>query len=448
MKDYKKTREEILNFIKPNVTNVSFRTWLEPLQINNIDEQLKIVYMEADKFFVINTVKTRYIPMIENALKKLYQTDYRVVIKEHNDVENSQQEEQKEPKKSNVNYENIEKIFDPRFTFDNFVVGESNKYAHAAALAVAESPSEAFNPLFIYGGSGLGKTHLMHAVGIFLLTNNPKLNVLYVSSEMFANEFIKSIQEKGQQDFKNKYRNVDVLLIDDIQFFEEKEGMQEEFFHTFNTLHGLNKQIIICSDRSPNNLNLSDRLRTRFSWNLVVDIQPPDYETRIAILQKWAENEGIEVTDDVYDVFCLLAEKIKYNIRELQGAFSKLVAFSNMFGDKIDVPYAKKTLREYMITGDEIVTPEKIKKVVSKHFNIKISEIESKKKTSTIVFARQLSMYLCRYMTDYSFEKIGKLFGNRHYSTVMHACEKLQTEVNTNESVAQLVEDLKQKIIT
>lgn len=446
MEDYKKVRASVLSVVKDNLTPVSFTTWFEPLQINKIDDNIHIAYLTTEDAFVRKIIKDRYIPLLENAFKQVLNTDYRVVIQEKEDVENSKQSTKKETPKSKVNYDNIEKIFDPRFTFDNFVVGDSNKYAHAAALAVAESPSETFNPLFLYGGSGLGKTHLMHAIGIYLLENNKKMNVLYVSSEMFTNEFIKALQNNTLQDFKNKYRNVDVLLIDDIQFFEKKSQLQEEFFHTFNSLYDLNKQIVISSDKSPNKLDLTERLRTRFAWNLVADIQPADYETRVAILMKWAENEGLEVNDEVYEVFSLVADKIKTNIRELEGAFKRIVSFSKFLGEKIDVPFAKRILKEIMITGDESVTPEKIKKTVSKQFNIKITEIESNKKTNDIAFARQVAMYLCRYMTDYSFVKIGQLFGNRHHSTVMHACEKLQTQIESNESIAELVENLKNKV--
>lgn len=340
-----------------------------------------------------------------------------------------------------------QKIFNPRYTFDNFVVGNSNKYAHAAALAVAESPSEAYNPLFIYGGSGLGKTHLMNAIGIYLLENNENLNVLYVSSEMFTNEFIKALGENKTREFKNKYRNVDVLLIDDIQFLEGKDTMQEEFFHTFNALYDNNKQIVISSDREPIKLvKLEERLRSRFAWNLVADMQPADYETRVAILMKKAENSNIEIDDDLYEVICLIAEKIKDNVRELEGAFNRIVSFSSLMGEKIDKPFAKRILRDIMQNSSTSPTPEKIKTIVSRYFKIKVSDMESSKRTNSVAFPRQIAMYLCREVTDYSLPKIGNLFGGRHYTTVMHACDKISDEIKTNESVREIINHLKKEI--
>ena len=314
--------EEVLEKLKENITPISFETWFKPLKIRRIDRDLNIVYIEisADKRndFIINTIKNRYLTTLEGAFKAVLNDDFRVVLKnsENYDSEELKNEQTKiQPKNKSLNKE---KIFNPRFNFENFVVGNSNKYAHAAALAVAESPSEAYNPLFIYGGSGLGKTHLMHAIGIYLLEKDPALSVLYVSSEMFTNELIKALREHNMNEFKSKYRKADVLLIDDIQFLEGKENTQEEFFHTFNALYDLNRQIIISSDRAPNKLvNLEERLRSRFQWNLIADIQPPDYETRVAILMKKAENMNIDIEEnpDFYDVICMIAEKIKDNIR-------------------------------------------------------------------------------------------------------------------------------------
>ena len=342
---------------------------------------------------------------------------------------------------------NKQKIFNPKFNFDNFVVGGSNKYAHAAALAVAESPSEAYNPLFIYGGSGLGKTHLMHAIGIYLLEKNPNLNVLYVSSEMFTNELIRALGEQKMNEFKSKYRKADVLLIDDIQFIEGKESTQEEFFYTFNTLYDSNRQIIISSDRAPNKLvNLDDRLKSRFQWNLIADIQPPDYETRVAILMKKAENMNIDVDDDLYDVICLIAEKIKDNIRELEGAFTRIVSFSHLLNEKADKTFAKRVLKDVLTNNEISVTPEKIKKVVAKYYNIKVSDLESTKKTNNIAFPRQVSMYLIRELTDSSLPQIGRYFGNRHHTTVKYACEKIENDIKSDETLKSVIESLKEEI--
>ncbi|MCQ2550945.1 MAG: chromosomal replication initiator protein DnaA [Clostridia bacterium] len=445
MKNEKKIWGEVLEKMKESTTPVVFKTWIQPLSIFKIDELVKIIYLHMENYndFIADVVKNRYIPMLENAFKQVLNQPYSVVLKADDMVEPEKQEVKKPVK---VKRENSN-IFNPNYNFDNFVVGDCNRFAHAAALAVAESPSEAYNPLFIYGGSGLGKTHLMHAIGIYMLEQNPDANILYISSEMFINEFIKALTENKMGLFKKKYREVDVLLIDDIQFLEGKDKIQEEFFHTFNTLYELNKQIIISSDRAPGKLvNLEERLRSRFMWNLIADIQPADYETRVAILMKKAENEGIEVNEDVYDVICLIAEKVKNNIRELEGAFQRIVSFSALLGDKIDKNFAKKTLKDIFINSTDIITPEKIKKVVCKKFDIKVLDMDSKNKSNNIAYPRQIAMYICREMTDYSLPKIGEIFGGRHYTTVMHACEKIQKEVLKNEELKALIEDIKMEI--
>lgn len=453
MENYEKIWSEVLEIIKENTTPISFDTWFkEPLSINKIDNELNIVYLQVNSQrgndFIISILKNRYISYLQFAFKSVLKDEYRVVLKSSDEydkpVDNSVSTQ-----KTKVNKKILDKqkLFNPKFNFDNFVVGSSNKLAHAAALAVAESPSETYNPLFIYGGSGLGKTHLMHAIGIYLLEHNPSLNVLYVSSEMFTNELIKAIAEQKMNEFKMKYRKVDVLLVDDIQFLEGKENTQEEFFHTFNTLYDLNKQIIISGDRAPNKLiNLDERLRSRFQWNLLADIQPPDYETRVAILMKKAENLGIEVDDDLYEVVCLIAEKIKDNIRELEGAFTRSVSFSHLLKEKLDKNFVKRTLKDIMNTGEITITPEKIKKFVCKQYGIKLNEIESSKKTNNIAYPRQVAMYLMRDMTDMSLPKIGEYFGGRHYTTVMYACEKIEDEIKRDPSFDNLIRELKEKI--
>lgn len=433
---------------------ISFSTWILPLKIRKIDEELKIVYMELKSesyersTLMINNIKKRYLQTLEISFKEVLGDDYRVIVKESNQYKSEEivEEPKIEPKKTILKKE---KIFNPRFTFDNFVVGNNNIYAHAAALAVAESPSEAYNPLFIYGGSGLGKTHLMHAIGIYLLENNPDMNVLYVSSEMFTNDLIKAINNKKMNDFKAKYRQVDALLIDDIQFLEGKESTQEEFFHTFNSLYNSNKQIIISSDKAPNKLvNLEERLRSRFQWNLIADIQPADYETRVAILMKKSENMGININEnpDIYDVVCIIAEKIKDNIRELEGAFTRVVSFSQLLNEPLNKEFAKRTLKDIFSNVEKSVTPEKIKKTVCKYYGIKISDIESKKKTNNIAFPRQIAMYLIREMTDCSLPKIGSLFGGRHHTTVYHACEKIEDEMSIDKNLCSIIEEIKQEI--
>lgn len=445
--------QEVLEKIRENITPISFDTWFKPLSIRKIDTDLNIVYIEisADKRndFIITTVKNRYLSTLEAAFKNVLGEDFRVVIK--NSEQYEQEEAKEEPPKIKPKKKTLdkEKIFNPRFNFENFVVGNSNKYAHAAALAVAESPSEAYNPLFIYGGSGLGKTHLMHAIGIYLLEHEPQLNVLYVSSEMFTNELIKALREHKMNEFKSKYRKVDVLLIDDIQFIEGKENTQEEFFYTFNTLYDLNKQIIISSDRAPNKLiNLEERLRSRFQWNLIADIQPPDYETRVAILMKKAENMNISLEEnpEFYDVICMIAEKIKDNIRELEGALIRVVSFSQLLKEKPDRNFAKKTLKDIFNNMETSVTPEKIKKAVCKYYGIKMSDMESAKKTNNIAYPRQIAMYIVREMTDYSLPKIGQFFGGKHYTTVLYACEKIENDQKLDKNLKEIIEEIKESV--
>lgn len=451
MTSYEKIWDSVLEIIKENTTPISFETWFKPLKIRKIDNSLNIVYIEVNsdkgKDFIISTIKNRYLTYLQNAFKTVLNDEYRVVLKDSDTYD--EEEEKNNPVKVTPPKKglNKQKIFNPKFNFDNFVVGGSNKYAHAAALAVAESPSEAYNPLFIYGGSGLGKTHLMHAIGIYLLEKNPNLNVLYVSSEMFTNELIRALGEQKMNEFKSKYRKADVLLIDDIQFIEGKESTQEEFFYTFNTLYDSNRQIIISSDRAPNKLvNLDDRLKSRFQWNLIADIQPPDYETRVAILMKKAENMNIDVDDDLYDVICLIAEKIKDNIRELEGAFTRIVSFSHLLNEKADKTFAKRVLKDVLTNNEISVTPEKIKKTVAKYYNIKVSDLESTKKTNNIAFPRQVSMYLIRELTDSSLPQIGRYFGNRHHTTVKYACEKIENDIKSDETLKSVIESLKEEI--
>ena len=450
--DYSKIWESVLGRIKEITTQISFETWFLPLKIRKIDTDLNIVYIEVNadnrSDFIITTIKNRYITTLEGAFKEVLGNNFRVILKDslsYGEDDNKQNQKIKQKK----NILDKEKIFNPKYTFDNFVVGNSNKYAHAAALAVAESPSEAYNPLFIYGGSGLGKTHLMHAIGIYLLENNPQINVLYVSSEMFTNEFIKAINTKTMNDFKKKYRQADVLMIDDIQFLGGKNETQEEFFHTFNSLYNLNKQIIISSDKAPNKLvNLEERLISRFQWNLIADIQPADYETRVAILLKKVENMNIDIDDnpDIYDVVCMIAEKIKDNIRELEGALTRVISFSQLLNEKLDKNFARKTLKDIFSNMEKTVTPEKIKKTVCRHYGIKISDIESSKKTNNIAYPRQIAMYLIREMTDYSLPKIGQFFGGKHYTTVLYACEKIENEMKTDRNLAEIIEAIKEEV--
>lgn len=448
MKDMNAIWDELLQQLEPELTGVSYRTWFLPLVPKEINEELKIFYFETNDAFSKDLLETRYMETFQRKVEEYFKEPYRVVIQLKPDEEEVEKEKEKKVSENPKKVLKDEVYFNPRYNFENFVVGNNNKYAYAAALAVADAPSMAYNPLFIYGGSGLGKTHLMHAIGHYIMENHPDKKVLYVSSEMFTNELIKSLEDRKRiRAFKQKYRNIDVLLIDDIQFIEGKEATQEEFFHTFNTLYDLNKQIIISSDRAPNKLiNLEDRLTSRFQWNMIADIQPPDYETRVAILRKKAELENVELDDDLFEVIGLIAEKIKFNIRELEGAFTRITSFSTLLNEKITVKFARNILKDILSASDFNISCESIKKTVCKKFNIKITDIESAKRTRNLAYPRQIAMYLCREMTDTSLPKIGEAFGGRDHTTVIHAYDKITAEVKTNHSTAEIIDQLKDEL--
>ncbi len=336
-------------------------------------------------------------------------------------------------------------MLNDKYTFDTFVIGSGNRFAHAASLAVAEAPAKAYNPLFIYGGVGLGKTHLMHAIGHYVLDHNPDAKVVYLSSEKFTNEFINSIRDNKAENFRSKYRNVDVLLIDDIQFLAGKEQTQEEFFHTFNTLHEESKQIIISSDRPPKEIpTLEDRLRSRFEWGLITDITPPDLETRIAILRKKAKAEGLEISNDV---MLYIANQIDTNIRELEGALIRVVAYSSLTNQDIDPSLAAEALKDIIPnTRPKVVTIQQIKELVGERYQIKLAEFAAKKRTKSIAFPRQIAMYLSRELTDFSLPKIGEEFGGRDHTTVIHAHEKISKMIDADQLLQRDIEDLKEKL--
>ncbi len=432
-----------LNYLKANTTELSYNTWISPLYIHHIEEEAGIIYLawpNDSKF--INHLNDHYLNQIENAINSSLERPFRVVIKQEKEYDASKIDTTRMK-----NALNQEKLFNPRFNFENFVVGNSNKYAHAVAVAVSEAPGDIYNPLFIYGGSGLGKTHLMQAIGVQIIRNNPSTKVLYVSTEMFTNELITAINDNKTKSFRNKYRKLDVLLIDDIQFLQGKEATQEEFFHTFEALYQNNKQIVITSDCPPVSLKgLDERLRTRFSWNMIADIQPPDYETRVAILKNFAKKSDIEVTPEVYDVLCLIADQVKDNIRELEGAYNRVVGLSQLLNEKITVDNARSILKDIIQDNEQAVAPERIRSTVASHYKIKIADMDSPKRNAEITLPRQVAMYLCRETTDLSLPKIGKLFGNRHYSTVIHAVEKIEEELKYDEELRENVETIKTKL--
>ncbi len=333
----------------------------------------------------------------------------------------------------------------PKYTFESFVVGDSNRFAHAASLAVAEAPARAYNPLFIYGGVGLGKTHLMQAIGHFVMENNPYYKVVYVSSEKFTNELINAIQKNKTAGFRGKYRTVDLLLVDDIQFLAGKESTQEEFFHTFNALHEASKQIVISSDRPPKEIpTLEDRLRSRFEWGLITDIQAPDLETRIAILQKKATAEGWKLPNDV---FVYIANLINSNIRELEGALIRVIAYSSLTKREITIELAEEVLRDIISTQQATrITIPLIQQAVAEYYDLTVEDLKSKRRTQNITLPRQIAMYLSRELTDSSLPKIGEEFGGRDHTTVMHGCDRVKEFMGVDPSVNQAIKDLTQEL--
>ncbi|MGF7060730.1 chromosomal replication initiator protein DnaA [Brassicibacter mesophilus] len=430
-----------LKLIKSELTEVSFNTWLktiEPVAIN--DNQ---IILGAPNEFTKGILEARYLTLIKNAIKQVSNIDFNVKFlipgeEISNDFGQTAQSEVVENSSSRSQ-------LNPKYTFDTFVIGNSNRFAHAASLAVAEAPAMAYNPLFIYGGVGLGKTHLMHAIGHYILNQNPKASVVYVSSEKFTNELINSIRDDRNVEFRNKYRNVDVLLVDDIQFIAGKERTQEEFFHTFNALHEANKQIIISSDRPPKEIpTLEDRLRSRFEWGLIADIQPPDLETRIAILRKKAKVENIDVPNDVT---LYIATKIQSNIRELEGALIRIVAYSSLTNREITVDLASEALKDIISNSrPKEINVKLIKEVTAKNLNIKVEDFSSKKRTRAISYPRQIAMYLCRELTDLSLPKIGEEFGGRDHTTVIHAYDKISTDIQSNLELKSKIEELVDEI--
>ncbi|MDD3200006.1 MAG: chromosomal replication initiator protein DnaA [Eubacteriales bacterium] len=437
MKNLVTNWEKTLELLKPELTAVSYDTWVYPLIPVKVDFKENLLYLSLYNDMAKSILENRYITIIENAVKEAFGKKLKVVFvySEENAVDQEA-----------LNFTD-ELYLNPKYIFNTFVIGNNNRFAHAASLAVAEAPSKAYNPLFIYGGAGLGKTHLMHAIGHYILQQDPKTKVLYVSSEMFTNELIKAIREDKNVEFRNKYRSIDVLLIDDIQFIEKKERTQEEVFHTFNTLYDANKQIIISSDRPPKEITtLEERLRSRFEWGLIADIQAPDYETRVAILRNKSELEGIENTESLLEVIGVIAEKIHSNIRELEGAFIRVIAYANLTNKKITKELAKEVLKDVFSSTHRPVTPEVIKKYVCKYFNIKQIDMESSKRSRNLSYPRQIAMYLCRNMTDLSLPKIGEAFGKRDHTTVLHACEKISVDLKTNDSLKDIIKTLEDSI--
>ncbi len=430
--------------LEPEVTSIAYKTWIIPLEIISMENST--ITFHVGSIVHKDMITGRYATLIKNTFSFLTNIDYdiKVICDEelkdagidvNNSVSNNSPSITPTYNKSNLNI---------KYTFDSFVVGENNRFAHAAALAVSEAPGTAYNPLFLYGGVGLGKTHLMHAIGNEILKHNKNANVLYVTSEEFNNNLIYGIKEGKMENFRNKYRNTDVLLIDDIQFLAGRDRNQEEFFHTFNTLHEAGKQIILSSDRPPKDIQpLEDRLRTRFEWGLIADISNPDYETRMAILQKKAQTDNIIIDNEILSN---IATKINTNIRELEGALNKLVALSILKNMPFSIALSEEAIADVVHNQNKVLSIEYIQDVVAKYFNVSVADLKGSRRSSDVVFPRQIAMYLCKSVAQISYPKIGNAFGKRDHSTVMHACEKIESEINQNSNTKLIVETVKNSL--
>ncbi|MBB5355565.1 MULTISPECIES: chromosomal replication initiator protein DnaA [Anoxybacillus] len=433
--------------IEKKISKPSFETWLKSTTAHSLKGDILIITVPNE--FTKDWLESRYTRLIEQTLYDITGEELKIkcTIPNHQTLEEFDLKPTSKPRKhDDEQAEFPQSMLNPKYTFDTFVIGSGNRFAHAASLAVAEAPAKAYNPLFIYGGVGLGKTHLMHAIGHYVLEHNPSAKVVYLSSEKFTNEFINAIRDNRPDDFRNKYRNVDVLLIDDIQFLAGKEQTQEEFFHTFNTLHEESKQIVISSDRPPKEIpTLEDRLRSRFEWGLITDITPPDLETRIAILRKKAKAEGFDIPNEV---MLYIANQIDSNIRELEGALIRVVAYSSLINKEINADLAAEALKDIIPSSKpKVITIQDIQRVVGEHFNVKLEDFKAKKRTKSVAFPRQIAMYLSRELTDCSLPKIGEEFGGRDHTTVIHAHEKIsaliQTDVQLQKQLKEIMEKLK-----
>lgn len=437
--------DQVLTIMANEVAKPSFETWLKDCRASHIEGNT--LFIQVPNEFTRDWVEARYAIALRKTLRHVADSEWELRFTIPGNTKSSHSHSQPaEVRKPEPVVEPHEKdpmssVMNPKYTFDTFVVGNSNRFAHAASLAVAEAPAKAYNPLFLYGGVGLGKTHLMHAIGHYALESDSSVRVVYVTSETFTNDLINAIGRKSMMDFRSKYRSVDVLLIDDIQFVAGKESTQEEFFHTFNALYEANKQLIISSDRPPKEIpTLEERLRSRFEWGLTTDIQAPDLETRIAILRKKAQTEGVDVEPEV---LAYIAKHIQSNIRELEGAFIRVVAFANLHNSGISLSLAEDSLRDILSSQKQKpITIDGIQQAVAGHYGIKPTEMRSKKRTRAIAFPRQVAMYLSRELTDFSLPKIGEEFGGRDHTTVIHACEKLQKDMKLDPSLQVTVKEL------
>ena len=423
-----------------DLSDISYKTWIKPLTFHSENDDVVTIMIPSDQAHSLKYISSKYKSFFQVTISEMMDHTYDISFILEKDAENEQ------ASVYNINYEKANLI--SKYRFDTFVVGGNNKFAHSASLAVAESPGEVYNPLYLYGGAGLGKTHLMHSIGHFILDQDPDRKVLYVTSEQFTNEVIESIRSGNaakMNRLREKYRTVDVLLIDDVQFIIGKESTQEEFFHTFNVLHSAGKQIILSSDKPPKEMEtLEERFRSRFEWGLIADIQPPDYETRMAILKKNAENTTKKINEEVFDY---IATNIKSNIRELEGAYNKVIAFSRLNKVEITLDNIEEALKDIISqNAKKIITPQYIIGIVAEHFNILPEDIVSRRRNSELVQPRQICMYLCRHMTEESLQSIAQALGKKDHTTVIHGIDKITYEITVNEELKNRIDIITKKI--
>lgn len=440
--------EKVKAIIKEELASISYDTWISPLEIVDLNDEKIILKTKSD--YDLDMLRGKFGGLIMNTFKCLTNKERTLTI--FYDDEKNKKKGKSDIVPSELREDNLEEdselpnqVLNPKYTFETFVVGNNNRFAQAAALAVADKPAEAYNPLFLYGGVGLGKTHLMHAIGNRILKNFKNFRILYVTSEKFTNQMVNAIKDNTMEVFRNKYRKIDVLLIDDIQFIAGKKQIQEEFFHTFNELYEDKKQIIISSDRPPREIQLlEDRLKSRFDWGLLADISCPDYETRLAILRKKAQDEKIFVDDSI---LANIATKIDSNIRELEGVFNKMIARASLMHSPITIELAENTINEFRVESEKVLSSDYVKEIVAKYFNVDKNDLSGNKRSNEIAFPRQIAMFLCRDVANMSYPKIGEDFGNRDHSTVMHACKKIEKEVKDKTNTRLIVESVKNIII-
>ncbi len=430
----------VLDLLKNELTEISYNTWIKTIEPHSVNSTTIELGVPTD--FNKGILESRYVPLISNAVKQVTSRDYNLVVTIPSQESSARSSDLNG---SSYNEDLYNSVLNPKYTFDTFVIGNGNRLAHAASVAVAEAPAQAYNPLFLYGGVGLGKTHLMHAIGHYILSQNSTSKVLYVSSEKFTNELINAIKDDTNEEFRSKYRNIDILLIDDIQFIAGKERTQEEFFHTFNALYEANKQIIISSDRSPREIKtLEDRLRSRFEWGLTADIQSPDLETRIAILRKKAQLENLVIPNEV---LVFIANKVVSNIRELEGALNRVIAYSSLTETELSEDLCAEALKELLAAANnKVIDADHIVETVARYYDLRPEDFYSQKRSRNISFPRQIAMYLCRDIMGTSLPKIGNEFGGRDHTTVIHAINKIEHEMATDPETSRSVEELKKNI--